>query len=217
MSGDIPFETLDPLLPIDFFSMGIDLPYAKDTAKKFLRQGFQLPDMSHHLGEEKFADVSLFWNEEGLLGEVDVQKPFEHSSFPEYSQGDSIELFIDTRDRKVAGFATRFCHHFVFLATPVLGIQAEEMTRFRSEDSHALCDPSQITVSVAYGKKDYQLKYFIPSSCLHGYDPQTFPRLGLTYKINRYKGPSQHFSVSSIYFDIMQHPSLWSHLHLVNT
>ena len=216
MSGDIPFETLDPLLPIDFFSIGIDLPYGKDSVKKAFRPSFQLPDLTHHLAEEKFADVSLFWNEEGLVGEVDVQKPFEESFFPEYAQGDSIELFIDTRDRKVAGFATRFCHHFVFLATPVLGIQAQEMSRFRSEDSHALCDSSQIGVNVTYGKKEYKLRFFLPSSCLHGYEPQTFSRLGFTYKINRYKGSSQHFSVSSQYFDIMQHPNLWSHLHLVN-
>lgn len=217
MSSNIPFEHLDPLVPIDFFSLAIDVPYAKAISpSKIFRSAPHLPELSPYLGEEKFADFSLVWNEEGLLAEVNVQKPFEHSSFPEYAEGDSVEVFIDTRDMKKAGFATRFCHHFVFLAHEVQGIQAQEMTRFRSEDSHPLCDVSQIMMKVEYGKKDYTLGFFIPASCLHGYDPTTFPRLGFTYKINRHKGPAQHFSVSSQYYDILQHPSLWSSIKLIN-
>jgi len=215
MSSQVPFEGLEALLPIDFFSVAVDVPYAKAiSVSKIFRSVPHLPDLCIYLGEEKFADFALVWNEEGLLGEVKVQKAFEHASFPDFKEGDSVEVFIDTRDMKKAGFATRFCHHFVFLAHEVQGIQAQEMTRFRSEDSHPLADASQITMKVEYGKKDYSLSFSLPASCLHGYDPQTFPRVGFTYKINRYKAPAQHFSVSSQYFDIAQHPSLWSSVKL---
>ena len=216
MSEQLPFENLETLLPIDFFSVSIDLCYSKTLKSSSLFSSSPvLPSFSQFLAEESFADFTLVWNEEGLLGEVEVKKPFENSVFPRYGDGDSIEVFIDTRDRKSAGFATKFCHHFVFLANEVQGVRVQEMTKFRSEDSHPHCDPHLIEIETKFSKKDYTLSFFLPVSVLNGYDPIAFPRIGFTYKINRHKGLPQHFSVSSQYFDIMQHPSLWSSLKLV--
>ena len=216
MTVDLPFEALDPLLPLDFFSITLDLPFGEEIAsKKIFQKTAPLPDLGPFLNESSFADFYLTCNEQGLVGRVNVHKPFENSSFPHYDDGDSIEVFIDTRDRKTGGFATRFCHHFVFLAHPVQGMQAQEFSKFRSDDSHPLCDPELLSVSVKHGRQDYVLDFLIPASCLHGYDPQIFPRIGFTYRINRYKALPQHFSVSSDYFDIMQSPSLWASLKLV--
>jgi hypothetical protein len=215
MTAAIPFENLDPLLPIDFFSIQFDVPFAQNIPKKsFLTHTGNIPETHIYLEEEKFADVSLFWNQEGIFGEILVQKEFQESNLPDYENGDSVEIFIDTRDMKKAGFATRFCHHFVFLAHPVQGIKAQEVTKFRSEDTHPLCDESLLLLDVKYEKKSYSLAFFIPSQCLLGYEPDLFPRLGFTYKINRYKGPSQHLSISSMHFDIMQNPSLWASINL---
>ena len=218
MSTELPFHSLDALVPLDFFSITLDLPFAQEIDKRKIGQKVPpLPDVSLFLAEPSFADFYLAWNEEGLIGKVHVHKPFEESLFPDYEQGDSIEVFIDTRDRKTGGFATRFCHHFVFLAHPVQQVQAQEFSKFRSDDTHSLCDSSLLAVQVKYGSGEYTLDFSLPSSCLHGYDPQTFPRIGFSYKINRYKGASQHFSVSSQYFDIMQSPSLWASFKLVTS
>ncbi len=209
-------DYLPPLFPIDFFCISTQVPYAKTLpSKKVFRQKRTLPDMSEFLGEEKFADLSLFWNEEALLIEVEVKKAFEESLLPEYREGDSVEIFIDTRDLKNAGFATRFCHHFVFLPQPVEGIHAQEVTHFRLEDSHPLCDPLELVVESKCEKSSYTMQIIIPATCLHGYDPATFKRLGFTYRINRYKGEAGHFALSSKYYVIEKHPSLWASINLV--
>jgi hypothetical protein len=208
-------ENMDPLLPMDFFSCTLEVPYVKNFEEKKPKISFCLPDTSELLNEESFCEVAFGWNEKGIMGIVPVQKPFEHSSFPDYENGDSFELFVDTRDNKAAGFASRFCHHFVFLANENNGIRAQEMTKFRSDDSHPLCEAEDLHLEVELEKKKYSLKFFIPTHALHGYDPSVFSRIGLTYKVNRFKNEPQHFTVSSKYFDILQHPSLWASLKLV--
>jgi hypothetical protein len=122
---------------------------------------------------------------------------------------------IDTRDVKTAGFNTRFCHHFFFLSEPVEGLVAGEITRFRTEDTHELCDPQDLKVISSRKKNSYTMNLFIPGSCLYGYDPDQFNRLGFTYRLNRAHGFPQHFSVVSEDYQIEQQPSLWSSLRLI--
>lgn len=202
-------EGIESLFPLDFFALSIEIAYAKAFRKLSM-----LPDTSSFLGEEKFADVLMGWNEEALLIQVDVDKPFEECSFPQYHLGDAVELFFDTRDMKSAGFLTRFCHHFVILPKEVGEIRAQELTRFRTEDTHPLCDPEDIKVDADFGRKKYTLQITIPSNCLHGYDPISFDRLGVTYRIHRFKGAPQHFSVSSRHYGIEHEAALWSQAKL---
>ncbi len=216
MSFDSFYEQLDPLLPVDFFAVSLQIPKSKTlSAGRLFSKSPALVDLTPYLSEDKFAEVYLTWNEEGIAGRVEFDKAFEHSAFPKFDEGDSVEIFIDTRDMKQAGWATRFCHHFVFLGHEVSQIEAQEVTRFRSDDVHPLCDSSLLHMKTTYGKNSFSLDFVIPTHCLHGFDPTAFPRIGFTYKINRYKGLAQHFSVSSNYFDIMQHPALWSSVRLV--
>ncbi|MBI2742878.1 MAG: hypothetical protein HYX48_03065 [Chlamydiales bacterium] len=202
-------DQIEPLSPLDFFALSFEIEYAKA-----FRRLSPLPSTTPFLGEEKFAEVSMGWNEEALLIEVSVDKPFEECFFPQLSQGDAVELFFDTRDLKSAGFLTRFCHHFVILPKEVGEIRVQELTRFRTEDTHPLCDPEEIEVKADFGRKKYTLQITIPSNCLHGYDPASFDRLGLTYRIHRFKGSPQHFSVSSRYYSIEQEAALWSSVKL---
>jgi hypothetical protein len=203
-------ESVPSLSPIDFFSLSCEAGYAKAFP---LRQTF-LPDTSELLAEEKFADLAIYWNQKALFIACHVNSPFSEALFPDYAAGDSLELFIDTRDVKTSGFITRFCHHFVILPQEVQGIRAQEVTRFRTEDTHPLCDSSEITVETDFRSSEYRLKITIPADCLHGYDPETFSRIGFTYKINRHRGAPQHFSSSSRDYPIDQQPALWASLHL---
>lgn len=209
MSQEELLEKLQPLFPLDFFALTFDLSHAKN-----FRQLTTLPSTSAFLGEEEFATVSMGWNQDALFIEVSVNKPFEECFFPRFSEGDAIELFFDTRDLKTAGFLTRFCHHFVVLPQKVGEIQAAELTRFRTEDSHPLCDGQEIGVSAKFGKRDYQLQITIPSNCLHGYDPNSFDRLGVSYRIDRFKGRSQNFSVSSTFQAVEQEAAYWARAKL---
>jgi len=206
-----------PLTPVNFFQISADCPYlAPGKGKPFpnitSQEALQmlLPDTSQICAEESFAQVSLGWNEEGLEAFIRIKR----AAYPDVSQGDSVELFIDTRDVKTSGFNTRFCHHFFFLTEAIEGHSAGEITKFRTEDVHALCDPNELKVKSLTQSTSRILNIFIPSHCLYGYDPEQFDRLGFSYRINRAGGFPQHFSVSSEDFSIEQQPSLWGSLKL---
>lgn len=209
------------LSPINFFQISADCPYiapAKDNAFPLTSSNakkFRLPNTSHLCSEEHFTDVSLGWNHNGLIAFVTVDTRFQQSVYPDVSQGDSIELFIDTRDVKTSGYNTRFCHHFFFLPEPIEGHQAGELTRFRTEDFHELCDPKLLKVKAQLKSNSYSIQIFIPSECLHGYDPDQFDRMGFTYRVNRSGRSPQHFSVTTDEYQLEQQPSLWSTLKLV--
>lgn len=209
-------EGLPSLSPADFFSVSCDVHYSKapPTAKLF-GKSYLLPDTSGLLSEERFATLSLAWNEKALFLEAVIQKPYEQAFFPEFRKGDCLELFFDTRDLKNAGFLTRFCHHFLILPEEIDGARSQEITRFRTEDSHPLCDPADIEVKSHFGKQEYRVEIHIPAFCLHAYDPSAFDRLGFTYRINRLKGEPQHFALSSHSYPLEKEPSLWASLKFI--
>lgn len=155
------------------------------------------------------------WHADGIEVFANVQERFHRVSYPDIMSGDSIELFFDTRDVKTSGFNTRFCHHFFFLPEPIEGRQAGEITRFRTEDSHELCDPSKLNVKAQTKSSGYTMQIFIPAQCLYGYDVDQFSRMGFTYRVNRFHKDPQHFSVTSSDYQLEQQPSLWSSLNLV--
>lgn len=210
MSDEYDFS----LHPISFFGLSCNCLPLKDKDKAPSLTTHVLPNTGNLCHEFSFAKVAIGWHDEGLGFQILVNQAYTKSFFPEVQKGDSIELFIDTRDLKSAGFNTRFCHHFYFLPQVVDDHLAGEITHFRTEDSHPLCDPSLLFCQTKLASNNYTMKIFIPKECLHGYDQSQFDRLGFTYRINRVSGESQHFSVVSKEFPIDQQPSLWSSIKL---
>jgi len=210
-----PFDRLEyapAFCPVEFFTLTATLHYTKQAPTLRTLRRFLLSDTSDLLGDEKFADVALAWNEEGIHAALFVQKPIERVEFPNFDKGDALELFFDTRNLKTAYCATRFCHHFLFF--PEGEKPAREITHFRTEDTHPLCDPSELILETKQERKAYSMQIFIPASCLHGFDPKSGNSLGFTYCIHRPAAPPQHFSVSSQHFSIDQSPRLWATLVL---
>jgi hypothetical protein len=210
-------EEFYPYRPVGFFQLGFDCPFLdlKGWQKAIeSKKDYTIPDASSFCDEAPFAKVAMGWNPEGLAFMVSSSRPYKQSVYPEVSRGDCAELFIDTRDVKTSGYNTRFCHHFFFLPAAVDGVQAGEMTRFRTEDTHPLCDPKELQLDTLHSSKGYVLKIFIPSQCLTGYDPEQFDRLGFTYRISQAGGQKQHFSVVSDEYGLEQQPSLWSSVRL---
>lgn len=202
------------LLPINYFALECDCHFLSPN-EKLVQNRFKLPSTAELNCEEPFADVYMGWDEGGLSFAVVVKQPLEESCFPRSEEGDSVELFIDTRDIKSAGFNHRFCHHFVFLPLEVDGIHAAEITNFRTEDTHELCNPQDLEVKVSEKKRSYQMEIRVPAKCLHGYDAAQCDRLGLTYRINRVRGEPQHFSLHSAEYQVDQNPSQWSRIRLI--
>lgn len=204
------------LNPVHFFALSADCLHLSHKEQIPLLTSHALPSTQGLTHEEQFAQVAIGWHEEGIAVNIHVKQPIVQSFYPSIEKGDSIELFFDTRDLKSSGFNHRFCHHFFFLPQSIEGINKGEKTHFRTEDNHPLCDAQALQSQVQLKKNDYQIKIFIPVQCLYGYDSKQFDRLGFTYRINRYQGKSQHFSVVSQDYQIDQQPSLWGSLKLIN-
>lgn len=203
------------LNPVQFFALSCDSHYLSKKDQVPSLTSYALPSTHRLTHEESFAKIAMGWHEEGIAVHLQVNQPATESIYPQVEDGDSIELFFDTRDLKSAGFNTRFCHHFFFLPLAVEGITKGEKTHFRTEDSHPLCDPQALYCQTQLRKNDYSMKIFIPTQCLYGYDPRQFDRLGFTYRINRHEGEPQHFAVVSKDYQIDQQPSLWGSIKLV--
>lgn len=214
-------EQLVPFCPISFFQLSVDVRPIESWPSKGIPDlpaipRYLLPDTHLLCNEAHFANVYMGWDKRGLAFKVVVKKGVQKVSYPDVADGDSVELFLDTRDVKTAGFNTRFCHHFFFLPESIEGQQAGEITHFRTDDTHPLCDSNDLKVSSKQKEGEYVMQIFIPNSCLYGYDVDQFDRLGFTYRINRPggEGKAQHFSVVSEEYQIDQQPSLWSSLKL---
>lgn len=205
-------EDIVPIAPVHFFALQFDCHYFKGFEKNVRF----LPDLHFLNTQDSFAELAMAWSEKGLYFYLNVKRPLLKVNFPDLQHGDSLELFIDTRDVKTSGYNTRFCHHFYFLPEAVEeGIQAGEITRFRNDDAHELCDPRQLIVAATSKRTQYSMNIFIPAECLNGFDPAQFNRLGFTYRINRFDGEPQCFSVNSRDFSIEQQPSTWASLKLI--
>lgn len=213
-------ERVIALSPVNFFQIGADCLYlpSKELFPNLTSRNYQkylFPDTSALCSQETFAEVAMGWNQEGIAVFANIKREYQQAYYPEVAQGDSLELFFDTRDVKTSGYNTRFCHHFFFLPEAVEGHLAGEITRFRTEDIHEHCDPNDLILKPQIKKGSYQLHIFIPSQCLCGYDPEQFDRLGFTYRVNRVAGNPQHFSVTTADYQLEQQPSLWSSLRLI--
>lgn len=205
-------DDLPSLSPVQFFGISCTCNYIRGSLKP--DKDHLLTSTSDLLNEEAFADVYAGWNVEKLSFYIVVRAPFQKIGEGDFRRGDSIELFIDTRDLKTKGAVSRFCHHFVFFAAQSQNFYGREVTRFRSDDMHRLCHPEDLQVIPKIEDRSYRISIEIPSHCLHGYDPLSFSRLGFTYRINRTGGPPQHFAVSSEEYTIEQHPATWGTLKL---
>ncbi len=199
--------------PEYFFALDIDCQkWDKNSFGQSKK--YELPAVCSLWGEEEFARVFMSWGLEGLYFIVQVVSDEVNVSYPDVTKGDSIELFIDTLHLKSAKLTHRFCHHFYFLPERIEGKECGEITRFRTEDTHPLCNADDLELQVSSLKKGYVAEIFIPEKCLFGYRPEDQPLIGFTYRINRAKATPQHFALSSD-VAIDQHPDLWASLRLI--
>jgi hypothetical protein len=194
-------QYLRPLFPIDFFALSWTLPYY-NAAKSLPKQAL-LPNFCELMSEKAFAEVRMAYNEEGIAVHVLLKKGVE--------EGDSVELFFDTRHVRTL---SRFTHHFLIEPDRDENISCREVTRFRSEETRALCDPAEVSVEGKFLKQSYEMRIFLPSHVLHGYDPQLFNQMGFTYRISRHGKESQHFALSSKEYSLPRQVSLWATLKL---
>lgn len=210
-------ESFLPLAPINFFEIGVSVFKLPPTQWKeeIIKKKTHLPDTSWLLGEKNSLDLHVGWSEEGIYFFAHIHGRFDQPHFPDLTEGDSLELFIDTRDRKTAAFNTKFCHHFYFLPQAVDGHMKGEITRFRTEDAHPLADADDIHLEAFASSQEGKLKIFLPANTLVGWNPTEFDRFGFTYRLNRRWQDAIHFSAKSNEYALEQEPSLWASCKLI--
>lgn len=210
------FDQLEPFQGVNFFQCYFDL-HKKDhlPVKKKYNKPYLLPDTSELLCEKNFADLSICYNEKGVYVDILVHKPFEDIQYTYPSSSDCLELFFDTRDLKTANVIHKFCHHFIFFPKPQGEVSAIEITKIRGHEQRPLCENHLLHVESLFHQDSYEMLIFIEAQGLYGFDPSRCDRLGFTYKVNRKKGPPQHFNVSSKDYSFEKHPQLWATLNLM--
>src|SRR5438105_13206942 len=95
------FEDLPALSPVQFFGLTADCLFMRGNLVP--EKAYLLPTTSDLLNEEAFADVYSGWNFEKLCFYIAIHRPFQRIGEGDFRKGDSIELFIDTRDLKTKG------------------------------------------------------------------------------------------------------------------
>jgi len=206
-------DALPPVSPLSFVRVVTACPHVKElTLKSKLTCAHMLPSIETLSDREVFAEVAMGWSEEALYFVFDVDVPLDEVLYPDFAKGDSIELFIDTRDIEGASSLSRFCHHFFFLPYPVQQVQAGEITRLRADQSRPMADPSAFAVEMEETKSGYKMAIRIDRTGLFGYSAPEFDRLGLSYRINRFKDEPQIYSSTD--FKFASHPNLWAQVHL---
>ena len=201
--------TLDPQY---FFEFEADIYELKKHGSLSDVQKYVLPSLSKLWNEEQFATVSMGWSANSLSFLVDVKNDEVKPSYPDIQKGDSIELFIDTRNLKNSKLVHRFCHHFYFLPARIDGVMSKEITRFHGDDKHTLCNQDDIEVVVKIRKNGYVSEITIPDSALFGFQPDEVKELGFSYRINRFNGFCQQFTPHK---RIEEHPYLWATVKLI--
>lgn len=207
-------EEIEPFYPASFFQYNFSLVQKESLPKDPYKDPYLLPDFSDLLLEESFAEIAMCFSKEGIFCKARINKAFEDVSFPKVQNGDALELFFDTRDFKKTATTTKFCHHFVFFPKEVGERFALEISKFRAEDSHELCDPRLLSCETTFHKSYYEMEIFIDKEALFGFDPKEYDRLGFSYRVNRKKGSPQHFTRSSFEASIERFPALWASLSL---
>lgn len=171
-------------------------------------------------GQTNFADVRLGWNEFGLAVQVEVrgkkQPPAGDADRPKSCDG--LSLWIDTRDARASHRASRYCHHFLFLAAGG-GADREEpfLTQAkinRAQQDAPLANLADIPFRAHRLKGGYRLEAFLPAAALYGYDPEEHSRLGVYYVVRDQELGDQFLSVNWD-FPFSDDPSLWAVLELV--
>lgn len=173
-----------------FFSLACTCPHlgtspAIDGSLKEWGDESRLPDVMGMGGGEAFAEVYAGWNSEGLFFAVDVKGNGTPEVQPKRPvRGDSLQIWIDTRDVRNAHRASRYCHHFFFLPMGKGRGQKQPMAGQlrirRARAQSAPCDPQAIGISSTILSRGYRMEIHLESRLLTGFDPDENRRLGFT-------------------------------------
>lgn len=188
-----------------------------------LSADFAFPDFGPLDKVSPIGQLRLGWNEHGLGIAVEVERkrrpPRCAVTSPETSDG--LTVFIDTRDTQNIHRASRYCHQFGLfpcgnVSTKADGVDpwAVQIPILRAREEAPRANLADIRLWSTVSKTSYCLESWLPAKVLHGYDPESQPRLGFYFVLRDAELGEQFLSVGAD-FPFAIDPSLWSTLELV--
>ena len=184
---------------------------------------YRVPDLSGiDGGPAAFGELCMAWNDDGLYFALEVKgdKTAYKVDPRKYWQGDSLEMWIDTRDVKDAHTANRFCHHFYFLPggqgrdgkSPI----GRQTSIDKAREQAPPCPEELIEVALKRLKRSYRMEMHLPARGLNGFQPREFQRLGFNYILHDSDLGSQSWSVSRGSVPAVHDPSTWGSVDLLS-
>lgn len=207
MSGNKLF-----LLPETCFEIAFDL----HSYKGAFEDEHALPALNQVFAEgykQHRKEFSWFgaWSEKALFFRCEMALDSFEAMTENGASQDVIELFIDTKNLKSIKTTHRYLHHFSFFPERVEGAVGKELTKFRTEDRHPLCDPKFLETKVVRKKKTVFFDMEIPAKCLVGYVGEEGSLLGFNYRCH--EGHKEVMFFGSL--PPMQAPYTWPTMRLV--
>lgn len=206
------------------FRFAFAAPYRAELAPRSLPSelpdGCKLSSLSDLDGTPDFAEWRAAWNDDGLAISVTVKGKTQPLKCDPLSpkMSDGVQLWIDTRCTQNVHRATRFCHHFIVLPmgrgtgqrepsiTPLPFSNAREENPERSAGV-------SVTLSSDVTADGYRVGVWFPSAALHGFDPESHPKLGF-YGVVRDNELGEQYLTVGREFPIDFDPSMWQILEL---
>lgn len=194
------------------------LPRPKGTRLLDLPPACRLPETGRLDGQEPWAQVRVGWNPGGLAVEVTVDGALDPKAVADVPDGAyGFNVWVDTRDTRDVGRATRFCHRFearvVQLEGGSLDVEAQPRPIARAVADAPLCRPELLLARLERTRKTWRTELFLPAASLNGFDPETNRRLGFNYQVVDPARPAQFLGVGRD-FPVGENPGLWSTLEL---
>nr|WP_303652509.1 hypothetical protein [Paludisphaera mucosa] len=178
-----------------------------------------IPDLAALDGRKSWASVRVGWNTRGLGIAVHADGFGPNAKVPDRPEGFATMVFwIDTRDTRNVSRATRHCHRFQARLTlardkKTLRSEVEQRPIARATADAPLASPSLLRQRAELLKNGWRFELFLPEAALHGFDPETSPRLGFAYQISDGEREDQFLGIGRD-FPLGENPSLWSSLDL---
>jgi len=216
-----------PLLPQSFwFRIAAPCPRIaripqKEGAGRLLDlpESSALPDLRQLDGGTSWAQIRVGWNPGGLgiavLAEGVSSEQLDRARPEGFA---TAKFWVDTRDTRNVGRATRFCHRFVARLEPgkargQLDVKVVQQPIARATADPPICRPELIAARAELSRIAWMLELFLPADALNGFDAETNRRLGFAYQIVDHVRDDQFFTTGRE-FPVGENPSLWSTLEL---
>ena len=193
------------------------------TAKSLLglKEKHRLPSLAELQAAESFAEVSFAWNADGIGIAAEVERPGDAGDFAvdvkRPTEGDRLQVWLDTRDTRNIHRASRFCHQFCIVPAGGGAKETEPIVYalpiMRAREERELPEPSAFRAKRTDTKTGYRLEAWLPKETLVGYEPENSPRIGYCHAIA--DGERRQFLQLDESFPFHYDPSLWTTLELI--